>query len=53
MGAVIEVPARTANTVREGDAAAAHATGVKFLRYSGGKAQYQAGGGTYRFTSQL
>lgn len=51
--AVVEIPARAAQTVQEGRTAANRAPGVKFLDYKRGKARYQVGGGAYRFMSTL
>ena len=47
--ATVHVPARRASDVTEGGGAAAHATGVHFLRVENGAAVFRVGSGTYAF----
>ena len=50
--AVVYVPAKSADTVREGGQPAAQAPGVKFLRHDDGAAVFEVGSGTYAFSAQ-
>jgi alpha-L-rhamnosidase len=50
--ATVCIPAKDASTVLESGKPAATAAGLKFLRMDQGRAVYQAGSGTYAFTSK-
>jgi alpha-L-rhamnosidase len=50
--AMVYVPAAEGAEVREGDAPAAEAEGVRFLRREGGAAVYEVGSGSYRFSAR-
>ncbi len=50
--ATVYVPAADGAEVREGDAPAAEAEGVRFLRREGGAAVYEVGAGSYRFSAR-
>ncbi|MCC7176253.1 MAG: family 78 glycoside hydrolase catalytic domain [Bryobacterales bacterium] len=49
--ATLYLPAKSAETVREGGRAAASANGVSYLRYENGKAVYSLKSGAYEFTA--
>ncbi len=51
--AVIYVPAKNADCVSESGKRASAARSVKFYKYENGYSIYEAGSGTYRFTSNL
>jgi len=51
--ATIYIPAKDAETVREGRRSAANAVGVKFIEQQGNDAVFEVGSGHYRFQSQL
>ncbi len=51
--ATVCIPAKDAATVKESGKPAATAAGLKFLRMEKGAAVYEAGSGTYSFTSEV
>ena len=51
--ATVYVPARDAQSVREGGGSATQAPGVKFERFESGAAVYSIGSGSYTFTAPL
>lgn len=50
--AVVYVPAKSADAVREGGRSAAQAPGVKYLRHEDGAAVFEVGSGTYDFSAR-
>ncbi len=51
--ATLTLPTKSASAVKEGDVPASRSPGVVFKRYAEGKAVYELGSGTYRFTADL
>jgi alpha-L-rhamnosidase len=49
--ATVYVPAGAGASVREGDAPAGEASGVRFLRHEAGASVYEVGAGAYHFTA--
>lgn len=51
--ALLYLPAKSLKTITEGGKPIANATGLKFVKFTDGKAVYQVGPGSYVFTSEF